>query len=65
MHNEPISVVAVCVSNPDRSRGGINRCDAAPSPTGFGVKIDLVMLSKLMNLCVRPLAAEDFDDDDS
>src|SRR5438093_198641 len=48
-------------SNPNCSPAGIHGCDAAPTPTGFGVKIDLVMLSKLMKLCVRPLAAEDFD----
>jgi hypothetical protein len=35
MHNETLSVVAMCVSNPDRSPVGTNRCDAAPTPTGF------------------------------
>jgi hypothetical protein len=34
-HNETLSVVAMCVCNPDRSPVGINRCDAAPTPTGF------------------------------
>jgi len=27
--------VAVCISNEDRLSVGINRCDAAPTPTGF------------------------------
>jgi hypothetical protein len=35
VHNETLSVVAVRVSNKDRSAVGINRCDAAPTPTGF------------------------------
>jgi hypothetical protein len=34
-HNETFSVIAVCVCNPDRSPVGINRRDAAPTPTGF------------------------------
>jgi hypothetical protein len=29
------SVAAVRVSDPDRLSVGINRCDAAPTPTGF------------------------------
>jgi hypothetical protein len=31
----PLSVVAMRVCNPDRSPIGINRWDAAPTPTGF------------------------------
>jgi hypothetical protein len=34
-HNEPLSIVAMCVSNPNCSPVGINRCDTAPTPTGF------------------------------
>ena len=34
-HNVTRSVVAVCISNEDRLSVGINRCDAAPTPTGF------------------------------
>jgi hypothetical protein len=34
-HNEPLSIVAMRVSNPDCSPAGINRCDTAPTPTGF------------------------------
>jgi hypothetical protein len=34
-HNETLSVVAVCVSNPDCSSAGINRYDTALTPTGF------------------------------
>jgi hypothetical protein len=34
-HNETLSVIAMCVCNPDCSPVGINRCDAAPTPTGF------------------------------
>ncbi len=34
-HNETPSVISMCVSNPDRSPLGINRCDTAPTPTGF------------------------------
>jgi hypothetical protein len=34
-HNETLSVVAVCVCNPDCSPVGINRWDAAPTPTDF------------------------------
>ena len=33
-HNEPLPVVGVRVNNPDRSPVGINRRDAAPTPTG-------------------------------
>src|SRR5882724_445806 len=34
-HNETLSVVAVCVSNPDRSPLRINGCDTTPTPPGF------------------------------
>jgi hypothetical protein len=34
-HNEMLSVAAMCVGNKDRSPGGINRCNTAPTPTGF------------------------------
>src|SRR4029453_3888799 len=30
-----LTVAAMCVSNEDRSPVEINRCDAAPTPTGF------------------------------
>jgi hypothetical protein len=33
--DESLSVVAVCISNEDRLSVGINRCDAAPTPTGL------------------------------
>jgi hypothetical protein len=41
-----VSVVAVCVSNPDRSPARIHGCDAAPTPTGFAeiVSDDLPLL---------------------
>jgi len=35
VHNEPLSVVAMCVSNPDRLPVGINRCYTAPTSTRF------------------------------
>ena len=35
VHNVPLSVVAVCVRNPDRSPVGINRSDVAQAPTGL------------------------------
>jgi hypothetical protein len=35
LHNERLSVVALCVNSEDRSPVGINRCDATPTPTGF------------------------------
>jgi hypothetical protein len=35
VHNETLSVVAMRVGNEDCSPIGINRCDAAPTPTGF------------------------------
>jgi len=34
-HNETLSVAAMRVSNPDPSPLGINRCDAAPTPSRF------------------------------
>jgi hypothetical protein len=34
-HNETLSVIAMCVCDPDRLPVGINRRDAAPTPTGF------------------------------
>ena len=33
--NKAFPICAVRVCNPDRSSVGINRCDAAPTPTGF------------------------------
>jgi hypothetical protein len=33
--DESLSVVAVCISNEDRLPVGINRCDTAPTPSGF------------------------------
>jgi hypothetical protein len=33
--DESLSVVAVCISNEYRLSVKINRCDAAPTPTGF------------------------------
>jgi hypothetical protein len=35
VHNETLSVVAMRVCNPNCSPVGINRCDAAPTPTGL------------------------------
>ena len=35
VHNEALTVVAVCISNEDRLSVGINRCDATPTPTRF------------------------------
>jgi hypothetical protein len=34
VHNEALSVVAMRVSNEDRSPVGIHGCNAAPTPTG-------------------------------
>jgi hypothetical protein len=34
-HNEPLSVIAVRISNEDNLTAGINRGDTAPTPTGF------------------------------
>jgi hypothetical protein len=34
-HNETLSVVTMCVSNPDRSPARVHSCNAAPTPTGF------------------------------
>jgi hypothetical protein len=34
-HDEMFSIAAMRVSNPDCSPAGINRCDTAPTPTGF------------------------------
>ena len=34
-HNETLSVVSMCVCNPDRSPIGIHCCNAAPASTGF------------------------------
>jgi hypothetical protein len=34
-HNETLSVAAMSVGNPDCSPLGINRCNTAPTPTGF------------------------------
>jgi hypothetical protein len=34
-HNQTFSVIAVRISNEDRSPVGINRCDITPTPTGF------------------------------
>jgi hypothetical protein len=34
-HNETLSVVAVCVNDPDRSPFAIYRRDTAPTPAGF------------------------------
>jgi len=35
VHNETLSVVAMCVCNEDCSPVGIHRCNAAPTPTAF------------------------------
>jgi hypothetical protein len=35
VHNETFSIVAVRVSNEDRSPRRIDRCNTAPTPTGF------------------------------
>ena len=35
VHNEALTVAAVCVSNKDRSPFTIHSCDTAPTPTGF------------------------------
>jgi hypothetical protein len=34
-HNEPLPVIAMRISNEDCSPAGINRCNTAPTPTGF------------------------------
>jgi hypothetical protein len=53
VHNETLSVVAVCVSNPDRSPIGINRCDAAPPPTGFAKVV--TMISQYFTAAICPM----------
>jgi hypothetical protein len=35
MHNEPVSVAAVRVDNPDRVPIGIDGCYATPTPSGL------------------------------
>jgi hypothetical protein len=35
VHRFVPTVAAMCVCNPDRSPVGMNRCDTAPTPTGF------------------------------
>jgi hypothetical protein len=35
LHNVTLCIAAMRVSSPDRSAVGINRCDAAPTPTCF------------------------------
>jgi hypothetical protein len=35
VHNETLPIIAMRVCNPDCSPFGINRCEAAPTPTGF------------------------------
>jgi hypothetical protein len=39
VRNETLSVVAMRVGNEDCSPIGINRCDAAPAPTGFAESV--------------------------
>jgi hypothetical protein len=39
VHNETLSVVAVCVRNPDRSPVGINASDAAPTLRSRGAVV--------------------------
>jgi hypothetical protein len=34
-HNETLSVVAMCVCNPDRSPVRMNRCNTVSTPTGL------------------------------
>jgi len=43
VHNEPLSIVAVCVNNPDQSPVPIHRRKTAPTPTGFA-EISAVLL---------------------
>jgi len=35
VHNEALTVAAMCVSHEDRSPFAIHGCDAAPTPSGF------------------------------
>jgi hypothetical protein len=34
-HNDTLSIVAVCINNPERSPVAINRCNTAPTPSGL------------------------------
>jgi hypothetical protein len=51
-HNETLSVTAVRIDNKDGSPVGVNRCDAAPTPTGFAeiVSDDLPLLHRALIL---------------
>ena len=40
VRNETLSVIVMCVCNPDHSSIGIIRRDAVPIPTGFVMKIE-------------------------
>jgi hypothetical protein len=48
VHNEALSVATMCVCNPDRSPAGINRLDAAPTPTGFGEIVSAFMAASML-----------------
>jgi hypothetical protein len=66
--NETLSVVAMRVSNPDRSPVGINRRNTAPTPTGFAeiVSDDLAVITRTMfdilsTICQDAQACGDVD----
>ena len=64
MHNEALTVAAMCISNEDRSTFTIHSCDTAPTPTGIGrdvlgVKVGVVV--KFPTKC-DPRPGEGFDD---
>jgi hypothetical protein len=42
------AIIAVCICNPDRSPVGINRLDAAPTPTGFGEIVSALMAASML-----------------
>jgi hypothetical protein len=45
VHNETLSVIAMCVSNEDRPPVAIYSCNTTPAPTGFA---EIVSLGKLI-----------------
>jgi hypothetical protein len=52
VHNEALTVAAMCVSHEDRSPFAIHSCDTAPTPTGFAeiVSDDFPVLQAITSL---------------
>jgi len=71
VHNVPLRVIAMRVSNPDGSPFGVHSCDAAPTPTGFAEIVSnyLPLLTRLIVPFLRStqqrqsdMSANDADD---